>query len=60
MEDITALIAYYRKRAVGYRTAASKMEEAPASKALMRAAILEDVAADLEAWVTAQEAAVVD
>jgi ABC-type phosphate transport system ATPase subunit len=56
MEEITKLITHYRKKAVGYRTAAKAKEENEDVRHLLtRAAIWEDVAEDLDAWLAAQE-----
>ena len=55
MDEIVKLIAHYRKKAIGYRTAASKKEEGDAQALLVRASIWEDVAEDLDAWLTTVE-----
>ena len=55
MDEIVKLIAHYRKKAVGYRTAAGKKEEGDAQALLIRASIWEDVAEDLDAWLVTQE-----
>ena len=55
MDEIVKLIAYYRKKAIGYRTAAGKQEKGDAQVLLVRASIWEDVAEDLDAWLTTVE-----
>jgi hypothetical protein len=55
MDEMVKLIAHYRKKAVGYRTAASKKEEGDAQALLVRASIWEDIAEDLDAWLAVQE-----
>ena len=64
MEELTKLIVHYRKKAVGYRTAAFRAEEKEADPRdgklaamtlNLRAAVWEDVAEDLEAWLAIQE-----
>jgi hypothetical protein len=51
MDEIVKLIAHYRKKAVGYRTAAGKKEGGDAQALLIRASIWEDIAEDLDAWL---------
>jgi hypothetical protein len=64
MNEIAKLIAHYRKKAIGYRTAAGKAAEKEANPKdgqlaamvlNMRAAIWEDVAEDLDAWFADKE-----
>tara|TARA_R110000737_G_scaffold46176_1_gene66194 strand:- start:348 stop:527 length:180 start_codon:yes stop_codon:yes gene_type:complete len=53
MEEITKLVAHYRKKAIGIRSAMSREGVAQTAMMLLsvRAAAYEDVAADLEAFV---------
>ena len=53
MDEIVKLIAHYRKKAIGYRTAAKEKSGDDASTLTIRAACWEDVAADLEVWAEA-------
>ena len=53
MEEITKLVAHYRKKAIGIRSAMSRegVTESAINVMSVRAAAYEDVAADLEAFV---------
>jgi hypothetical protein len=55
--ELSKLIKHYRKKAIGYRTAARKKDLGSQTELVLnlRASIWEDVAEDLDAWLTTQE-----
>ena len=59
MEEIVKLVTHYRKKAIGYRSAANNADEngglEQAQNLRVRAACWEDVAEDLDAWLAVQE-----
>jgi hypothetical protein len=57
MDEIAKLVAHYRKKAIGIRSAMSRegMAEPAINVMSVRAAAYEDVAEDLESWLATQE-----